>query len=153
MGATGTLLSYNLFAYCENNAVNSVDIWGYAKINVKWIGLTINIVIWAIPAMYAVARIWQSVSKSANKLIAFGDKLISVGRQLFKRLDDRLYCFFAKDSTYRIIKTLGVLVGIFEVVSSIGDIVQYILDILDGKWDGYFDTKKFGPKFDFTKDY
>ena len=30
LGATGTLLSYNLFAYCENDAVNCVDPKGYA---------------------------------------------------------------------------------------------------------------------------
>ena len=25
--------------------------------------------------------------------------------------------------------------------------------LYDGQWDGYFDTAKFGPKFDLTKDY
>lgn len=34
LGATGTLFSYNLFAYCENNPVNMIDLDGHAAINV-----------------------------------------------------------------------------------------------------------------------
>ena len=106
-----------------------------------------------ITALFAISRVWKSVSKSASRLVSFGDKLIAVGKQLFKKFDDRLYAAFAKDSTYRLVKTLGILAGIITVVSSIGSIVQYIIDILDGKWDGFLDTKKFAPKFDLTKDY
>jgi len=29
LGANGTVLSYNLFVYCENNVVNNVDYYGY----------------------------------------------------------------------------------------------------------------------------
>lgn len=50
-------------------------------------------------------------------------------------------------------KTIGVLAGIISIVSLIGSIAQYIIDILDGRWDGYFDTSRFGPKLDLTRDY
>ncbi len=38
LGVTDTTLSYNLFAYCENNAVNSEDPSGYWKIPLNTIG-------------------------------------------------------------------------------------------------------------------
>ena len=76
-----------------------------------------------------------------------------MGRTLFKRFDNRIYCAFAKDSTYRIVRTIGVLAGAITIVSSVGNIVEYIIDILDGKWDGYLNTSKIKPKFDFTRDY
>ena len=64
---------------------------------------------------------------------------------MFKRFDDRLYCAFAKESTYRLVKTIGILAGVISVITSVGSVVQYIIDILDGKWDGYLDTDRFGP--------
>lgn len=36
LGANGTVLSYNLFAYCENNPVNMIDATGHAAINVAF---------------------------------------------------------------------------------------------------------------------
>lgn len=51
-------------------------------------------------------------------------------------------------------KTIGIaLFTILDIIGSIGSMIQYVVDILDGKWDGYLDTKKFNPKLDFTKDY
>ena len=34
LGASGNILGYNLFAYCENNSINFEDLSGYAAINV-----------------------------------------------------------------------------------------------------------------------
>jgi len=147
------ILGNNLFSYCENCPTTNVDLWGYVKINIKWLGTAIDLIIWLIPALFAISKIWKTVSKSASKLVSFGNKLISVVKQLFKRFDDRLYCAFAKESTYRIVRTIGVLAGIITIISSIGSIVQYIIDILDGKWDGYLNTNRFGPKLDLTRDY
>lgn len=31
--------------------------------------------------------------------------------------------------------------------------IQYIIDILDGKWDGYLDTSHISPKLDLWKKY
>lgn len=42
---------------------------------------------------------------------------------------------------------------LFFTIDEHTDIVQYIIDILDGKWDGYLDTNRFGPKLDLTRDY
>ena len=153
LGMSGHIHSNNLYSYCNNDPVNNLDIGGYVKINIKWLGRAIDLIIWLVPTLLAISRIWKTVSRSANKLVSFGDKLIKAGRKLFKRFDDRLYCAFAKDSTYRIVKTIGVLSGIVTIVSSIGNIVQYIIDILDGKWDGYLDTDHFAPRLDLTKDY
>ena len=153
LGASGTLLGYNLFAYCENSPVNNMDPSGFIKINIKWVWIAVDGIIWLIPALFTISKIWKSVSSSWAKLNSFGIKLISVGKQLFKKIDDRLYWFFARESSYRIVKTLGCLVGMINIMYSIGTIVQYVVDILDGKWDGYLDTNKIKPKLDLTRDY
>lgn len=153
LGVTGTALSYNLYSYCENNPVNNVDLTGNIKINIKWVGIAIDLIIWIIPALFAIAKIWSSVSKSTSKLVSFGEKLIKYGQKLLKKIDNRLYCMFAKSSTYAFVRTIGVLAGIAFVFTSVGSIIQYIIDILDGKWDGYLDTNRFNPKFTLNKEY
>ena len=129
-----------LFYYDSDGSATSFSYNGtmyfYVKINIKWLSYAVDAILWLIPALYAVSKIWKSVSKTASKLVSFGKKLISVGKTLFKRLDNRLYCAFAKESTYRIVKTIGKLAGIISIISSPGSIVQYLIDILDGKWDG-----------------
>ena len=151
--AVDDVLFNNSYLYCYNEPIMNKDINGNIKINIKWLGTAIDLILWLIPALLAVSRIWKNVSRSASKLVSFGDKLIAAGKKVFKRFDDRLYCAFAKESTYRIVKTIGVLAGIISIVSLIGSIAQYIIDILDGRWDGYFDTSRFGPKLDLTRDY
>ena len=146
-------LQHNLFAYCENDPTTNVDLWGYIKINIKWLGTAIDLILWLIPTLFVISKIWKSVSKSASKLVSFGKKLISVGKQLFKRFDNRIYRAFAKESTYRVIKTIGVLAGVINIFFSIGNVVQYIVDILDGKWDGYLDTNRFAPKLTLKRTY
>ena len=74
------VLSNNLFSYCENCPTTNADLWDYVKINIKWLGNAINLIIWLIPALFAISKIWKTVSKSANKLVSFGNKLISVGK-------------------------------------------------------------------------
>ena len=171
----------NLFAYCGNCPTKNADYLGFcytptynesyvsnnsgssgaqkstsnnmSRINIKWLGTAIDVIIFLIPALYSISKIWKTVSGTARKLAAFGDELIYYGKQLFKRFDDKLYRAFAKESTYRIVKTIGILAGIITIVSSIGSIVQYIIDILDGKWDGYLNIKQFNPKLDLTRDY
>ena len=143
----------NLYVYCENNVITSVDYRGYIKINIQWVWWTVDGLIWLIPALFSIAKIWSTVSRSANRLYNFGLSLISYGKKLLSKLDDRLYWAFAKDSSYRIIKTIGVLAGFATIFFSIGVMVQYIIDILDGKWDGYLNTGNIRPALDLTKDY
>ena len=145
--------SNNLFSYCENSPIINVDFRGYVKINIKWVWWTVEGLIWLIPAMFSIAKIWKTVSRSASRLYNFGLKLISYGKKLLSKLDDRLYWAFARDSSYRIVKTIGVLAGFVTIFFSIGVMVQYIIDILDGKWDGYLNTSNIRPKLDLTKDY
>ena len=42
LGVTQTLLSYNLFAYCENNPVNSIDETGFFGTPIQWVMATIG---------------------------------------------------------------------------------------------------------------
>lgn len=57
IGASGTVLSGNLFAYYENNPVNHIDNYGYVKINIKWLSYAVDAILWLIPALYAVSKI------------------------------------------------------------------------------------------------
>ena len=41
IGVSGTVLGYNAFAYCENNAVNDSDPWGYVGM-VQWISAYVH---------------------------------------------------------------------------------------------------------------
>ena len=148
-----TTLCNNLYCYCENSPIINLDIRGFAKINIKWVWWTVDAIIWLIPALYSISKIWRTVSKSANKLYQFGLKLISYGKKLLQRVDNRLYWAFARESSYRIVRTIGVLAGMITVFFSIGSMIQYIIDILDGKWDGYLNTSSIKPRLDLTRDY
>ena len=98
--AVDDVLFNNSYLYCYNEPIMNKDINGNIKINIKWLGTAIDLILWLIPALLAVSRIWKNVSRSASKLVSFGDKLIAAGKKVFKRFDDRLYCAFAKESTY-----------------------------------------------------
>ena len=147
------IISYNLYSYCDNNPVVNMDLGGYVKINVKRVGGIVDMLVLAIPTLYTISKTWRTVSKSASKLVEFGNVLISVSKKLFKKIDDRLYCAFAKESTYRFVKTIGTLAGAVVSFYSIGEIVEYIVDVLDGKWDSWLNTKRIKPKLDFSRDY
>lgn len=51
LGATGTTLSYNLFAYCENNPVNSSDPSGYFTVRRWMISSVVNMLLSLIPGL------------------------------------------------------------------------------------------------------
>ena len=61
----------------------------------------------------------------------------------YKKMDDWLYRQFATTIGYELTKIIGAgLISIIAVFLSVGDIVQYVVDCLDGKWDNCLDTKK-----------
>lgn len=108
-------------------------------------------VIFLILAIYKIAKIYKSISKNAAKLYEIGKLLINKGAKIFSKLDNVLYWSCAKQSTYRLLRSLGQIVGIITVFTSIGGIVQYVVDCLDGKWDGYLNTSNIKPKFVFRR--
>ena len=55
LGASGTVLGYNLYAYCENNPVNYADNTGYVATNV--IGAVIAGVIGAVGLLVGVTAV------------------------------------------------------------------------------------------------
>ena len=153
LGASNTFFSYNLYGYCENNPVNYFDIIGYAKINIKWVGFAIDAMLIIIPALYAMSKSLKTISKSFSAINKIGEAIIKKGDKLFKKLDDWFYCLCAREKSYLILKSLGPIFSIVTVVTSIGEIVEYVIDILDGKWDGYLDTSNIKPKITFQRLY
>ena len=59
LGANGTVISHNLFAYCENNVVNNVDYTGYwwFSISVGVAGVIFDAVItWVLPYIFTAFK-------------------------------------------------------------------------------------------------
>lgn len=71
LGVTGTVLSCNLFAYCENDPVNAIDLGGYLKLGKHWwnkvstVGKIIDIIICFIPVLAGIAKLAKAGSIAA----------------------------------------------------------------------------------------
>ena len=81
LGATGTTLGYNLYAYCENNGVNNSDYLGYLTLSATWFGFALDIAFTAVSAWIKVgydiigAGLKVYAQKKGFKL--FYDKLLT----------------------------------------------------------------------------
>ena len=73
LGASGTVLGYNLFAYCENNPLNSIDSYGN-------FALTASLVSFFVYAVVAVVAV--SVVSSPSFISAWNTMCRSIGNSL-----------------------------------------------------------------------
>ncbi len=85
LDVSGTVLGGNLFAYCENNAVNNVDYLGNKKISVTWISHTIDVLCVAIPAVWSIQKILKCRKGVANAIVTLGRIIKHKGKKLIKK--------------------------------------------------------------------
>ena len=135
--------SANIYSYCENKPMNFIDLYGFKKISVTWISTAVNLIIALIPTIWAINKLLRGGKAIVKTLIELGKQIVKKGKKIIKKLDDWLYRQFATTIGYELTKIIGGgLISIIAVFLSVGDIVQYVIDCLDGKWDDYLDTKK-----------
>ena len=169
MGVSGTSLSYNLFAYCENNPVNDSDAIGMISLSsiirfLKTIG---------VKSLKIISKIWNALKKPGKinlKLFEVGiDFLVglfvpSLSATLklltYKTINKTILKTAFKKSGKSLINMLskfGITLGlnslfaasvnalIFEHMSrllTVGGILCLIFDIIDGKIDYWFNYDK-----------
>ena len=124
LGATGTLLSYNLFAYCENDSVNRVDedgrSWKDLKEALKSIGVKVKSV---------YKKFSDLTSSKCTEIIKKAKKGYSIGKTI-------------KDFSKKIKKTLE---------NCTDDVFQHVRDVVN---IGYFENKgKKGYQAIYRKSY
>ena len=133
----------NLFKYYDGNPVNNVDPSGYIKINVNWIVIAIDLACILIPAIITLQAQLRKGRSIVKTLAALRRLLQYKCKKALKRVDDWLYCMCSINTHYIMLKwatgTIATIIGYF---TSVGKIIAYFIDCLDGKWDGYLDTKK-----------
>ncbi len=143
----GEVLGANLFAYCNNNPVNYVDYSGYAKIKISWISTTIDLLLIVIPAVFQINKALAASGRVSNKILLKFSNLIENNMKKIKDFVTKgLQKIYEKCFAIRIASIVcpAILKGLamFSILSSIGAFIQYMIDCLDGKWDGFLDTSK-----------
>lgn len=86
LGASGSLLSYNLYSYCENNPVNNVDSNGNSLLPLSW--ATVASTVWSAKgALAAVGAISRSALIVFAAIVATMLVTYAIGNNMLKEVD------------------------------------------------------------------
>jgi len=166
LGASGTSLSYNLFSYCENNPVNNVDYLGtsildsvFSKlVNIKngFLSISRGLISGIIDGVISILGALIPAIGSASTLLIgvkgigkiFGKKAME--KAAMKVFSKNIITALIKGIVFLCEKIIGLVVnivigtianlvfGAVWMMTSIGNFIGGIIDLLDGTYDGYF---------------
>ena len=138
LGASGTLLSWNLFAYCENNVVNGSDPFGLFRINTQVAGAIIDLLVVVIlPYLFTAFKAtklvaWAKATRWFRKIYDKAIKALSL--ILYNAMDLLLYSIAGKaaNAATRAFTLSNIQTWIGNILSfSIGYGIAWIIDCLD----------------------
>ncbi len=132
LGATNTLLGYDLFSYCENNPVSNDDRFGYWKISLKVdvVAVVLNVILYLaviVVQLYAKAKILNAARKLFRSVRQKFDKIImSISVFLVNAFDTILYEVFKHYNSAGVAR-------ITVAASTLAKAITYLLDFSIGK--------------------
>ena len=166
LGASGSLLSYNLYSYCEGNPINNVDQSGNSIVsdilsrivnfNKKTKLLTISTSLIATSSdLLSVVISFIPGLGAINDLFIVLKGFKNIGGNIVKRAAEKIFKKTLKNSLERFIKlifkfvtgtTINFCIGklgssLFEhfwILSSFGNFIGFCFDLVDMRKDGYF---------------
>ena len=134
LGATGTLISYNLFAYCENDGVNMVDPKGTAAISAI-LGFVMGAVFGAIGFFLDIIIENINLLKNATKLKEEIKSKLSEKKEKVKLFLDVLLGgvdgAFSTTNKFKILKKIYSLINnIYSFASSGFDVLSLVIELI-----------------------
>ena len=124
---SGTPLSTNMFAYCENNHINDTDPWGYLGKHwwnsVKWVSRIIDAVLLVISVgkTYMATRALKTfLKRNKNKVI--------------RQIRGKIMSLFGKTVSKALPQIINVALTLLG--TTIGELIAKAIDYAD-KWWGY----------------
>ena len=100
------ILGYNLYIYCDNNAINNADPYGYFKIPRSLISVAIDAVIWAVFSVGAAS--WATASQPIKAFARMW------GKELLKVNTKRIFNGFISTFTKIVLKISTKLVPVIK---------------------------------------
>ena len=155
LGFNGNVTSFNLLAYCNNDPINMSDPSGFAgRYNIKWLGAAIDILIIVI----SVAVTINCLLKAGRSIAQFITKLKALWKRIADFVKRQIKKFLEKSIAIKITAIIvSAATSIFNIImqfTSIGSVIQYVIDCLDGRWDGFIDfSKQLKLQFIWRKEY
>lgn len=129
----GEVHGANIFAYCNNDPVNYIDSTGYFP--TRWIIAAVDLLIIAVPAIFSANQILKKGKVAATIFSKISDDLAEiVAKVLLKRFSRKTI-----NMGILAIEKIGSIAKYFSKIS-IGVLVEYIIDCLDGKRNHDLDT-------------
>ena len=166
LGASGSLLSYNLYSYCEGNPVNNVDPNGNSIVSdilsrivnfnkkTKLLTISTSLIATSIDLLSVVISFIPGLG-AINDLFIVLKGFKNIGGNIAKRAAERIFKKTVKNLLERFIKFIIQLVtgtainfcigligsSLFEhlwILSSFGNFIAFCFDLVDMRKDGYF---------------
>ena len=131
----GNIHGANLFSYCNNDPVNYTDASGFFA--TKWIIAFVDVAIIVIPTIFSVNQMLLKGKVAASVFSKISDDLAKL---IADFLVEHVKSKVAINIGLTVAKSMGKLVNYFSKIS-VGFLVEYIIDCLDGSRNHDLNTK------------